>query len=176
MDRPGRGTHPGDPRRRGAPAADRVPAPARARAGCGLERVGETHGNHRVVLELVKAVVEPGFLGLRVALHLIAGGASLRRRGAAGRVYLRARATLEHDARVDYERQAAVDGASVADAEVGRCLSEIHRGVERSDLRSIVLRAVDSEEATRRLSLERELVPVEHRARADAEIVRKRKP
>src|SRR5438105_4804584 len=39
----------------------------------GLERVGEAQRNHGVVLEAVKAFVEPRLLGLRVALRLCAG-------------------------------------------------------------------------------------------------------
>src|SRR5678816_788758 len=89
-----------------------------------LERVGEAERNHRVVLEVVKAVVEIGFLGRCVALQLGAPGASLWRRGAAVHIDLGLRSALEHDARVEYERQAAVDGAPVADAEVGRRFSE----------------------------------------------------
>src|SRR6185436_13063185 len=105
-----------------------------------------------------------------------APGASLRRRGAAGHVDPGLRASLEHDARVEYQGQAAVDRAPVADAEVGRRSFEFHCGLERADLRSRVSLVIDRETRTRRLSLERELVPVEHRAQADAEIVRERKP
>src|SRR6267378_4634888 len=83
-----------------------------------LERVGEAQGNHGVVLEIVKAFVEFGLLGRRVALQLSAVG----RRCGAGRGDLRARAALKHDACVEYQRQAAVDGAPVAEAEVGRRL------------------------------------------------------
>src|SRR6266496_2791258 len=86
------------------------------------------------------------------------------------------RASLEHDAQVEYQRQAAVDGAPVADAEVGRSFVEIHRSVKRADLRSRVSDTIYREAPTRRLSLERELVPVEHRARADAEVACERKP
>src|SRR6266705_5162045 len=86
------------------------------------------------------------------------------------------RASLEHDAQVQYQRQAAVDGAPVADAEVGRSFVEIHRSVKRADLCSSISDAVYRVAPTRRLSLERELVPVEHRARADAEIAGKRVP
>src|SRR6266568_4530781 len=86
------------------------------------------------------------------------------------------RASLEHDAQVEYQRQAAVDGAPVADAEVGRSFVEIHRSVKRADLRSGISDAIYRIAPTRRLALERELVPVEHRARADAEIAGKRVP
>src|SRR6266496_534707 len=86
------------------------------------------------------------------------------------------RGSLEHDAQVEYQRQAAVDGAPVADAEVGRSFVEIHRSVKRADLRSSISDAIYRIAPTRRLSLERELVPVEHRARADAEIAGKRVP
>src|SRR6266567_1264359 len=75
------------------------------------------------------------------------------------------RASLEHDAQVQYQRRAAVDGAPVADSEVGRSFVEIHRSVKRADLRGSVSAAID-----------RELVPVEHRARADAEVACERKP
>src|SRR5258708_281217 len=71
---------------------------------------------------------------------------------------------------------AAVDRAPVADAEVRGRPFEIDRGVERADLRAIVGVAVDRVEAGRRLPLERELVPVEHRTRADAEVVREGEP
>src|SRR5713226_8279031 len=86
------------------------------------------------------------------------------------------RASLEHDAQVEYQRQAAVDGAPVADAEVGRSFVEIHRSVKRADLRSSISDAVYRVAPTRRLSLERELVPVEHRARADSKVAGKRVP
>src|SRR6266568_5335582 len=86
------------------------------------------------------------------------------------------RSALEHYTQVEYQRQAAVDGAPVANAEVGRSFVEIHRSVKRADLRSRVSDAIYRVAPTRRLSLERELVPVEHRARADAEIAGKRVP
>src|SRR6266568_1522279 len=86
------------------------------------------------------------------------------------------RASLEHDAQVQYQRQAAVDGAPVADSEVGRSFVEIHRSVERADLCGSVSAAIDRVACACRLSLERELVPVEHRARADAEVACERKP
>src|SRR5437899_512019 len=116
----------------------------------GLERVGETQGSHRVVLVTVKAVVEPGLLGRCVALQRITGGASRWRRGAAGYVDLGLGAALEHDAQVEYQRQAAVDGAPVADAEVRHRPVEIHLGVERADIRSEVRGAVDGKGSTRR--------------------------
>src|SRR5438034_4894752 len=132
----------------------------RRRRASGLERVGEAQGNRGVVLEAVKALVEPGLLGPRVALQRRAVG----RGGGAGRSDLRAWAALEHDAEVEYQGQTAVDRTPVADAEVGRRLVEIYRSVERAHVLSVVGDAVDNVASPRRLSLERELVPVEHRA------------
>src|SRR6266705_936360 len=103
----------------------------------GLERVGEAQGNHGVVLEAVKALVEPGLLGCGVVLQ----GGTLRRtlnRSAAGRIDLGLGAALGHDAQVEYQRQAAVDRAPVADAEVRRRLVEINCSVERADIRGRV--------------------------------------
>src|SRR6266852_4592389 len=124
-----------------AEAAIAIAAPSRMRRKrtriSGLERVGEAQGNHRVVLEAVKAVVELGLLGRRVVLQVGAGSRTLNR-SAAGHVDLGLGAALGHDAQVEYQRQAAVDGAPVADAEVGRRPVEIHLGVERADIRSVV--------------------------------------
>src|SRR5258708_28436544 len=86
------------------------------------------------------------------------------------------RSSLEHDAQVEYQGQAAVDGAPVADAEVWRSFVEIHRRVKRADLCGSVSAAIDRVACACRLSLERELVPVEHRACADAEVACERKP
>ncbi len=69
-------------RRRRCPARG-IPGPAQS----GLERVCEAQGNHRVVLETVKALVELGLLGRRVVLQAGARRRTLNR-GAAGHVDL----------------------------------------------------------------------------------------